>query len=1533
MSGKEKRKQYMNKRLQEAKAAAEAKAKAGEEKEKITTIPPTLTTAESKTTVETQTTAEPKTTTEPKTTVEIQTNTEPKTTVETQTTAEPKTTVEIQTNTEPKTNIEIQQNIEEPIQQQTPLKPDSTLPTILSIGENGFQEILVLKGKSFDSRNQFNQLHRGTQKELTNLYGITNDSQLKHMQIVFGVKKTNDKPLLFSFLENPCKFEGYGDVIAALEKRAETLNENINLKNDRIKTRTDKARLEWIKNTIQRLKEIEYTKEPPCPTPLPSVIEAPKIVGKEGCPCLEDLNLLRDLVVSIALLLGKANPEIKKDLEEVKLKTLLNRAAKNNVQKKDSITKLIEILSKVKEVEKKNTAVQSTEVDDEIQKILRLIYTTATGKDFDKNKISVDDILRILQQTGVNKVEVNTLKGEIESLKGKISLKEDELLELQSELDKIENESSDTIVPLNSQIVLKKDLEEKNAEISELKQKLQEANAKLMQQEQEQEETKKKIENIQNELDAKVNELGINIQESEEKISELNIKINEVEFAKNTAEKALDVKNNEIKRIETQLKLSQLDKDLQKPRITKLEAQLENAIKESEQKLSSKDKEIKEITLKKNVFEENSKILANQITDLKNKISTMIEGEEKIKLETELIAKQAELSEKNAEIENLQNQLNEALAENENLKKQRDDATDSLRAELNTLKGEKESIQTQLEAENNKLLEIQKQITNAETEKQNAINNAVKQKEDELNTTIKNKNTLILELNTEKENLQKQINELKSAGISDEKINKMNEQMDEINGILSNLQSDLDLAIKENDKLKQQINEINKLNKALEEEKYKFLEGQVTTSSKISELDEQIRLLQAQKLSNNSKINHLGQQLREQHVAKNEEIETLKNQLTTLQNQLKKSSTQQTKYQLQNLLTMILIDPTLTYTIQKFMTSSENPEEIKDELKIELCKFLKYMENLVKFQLNRVNNIKPVEFKSLGEVDKQSLIKEIISIFQQFFIEIAKSDKLPTKENPIKLDGEFPILDTKFQDEVDSQGPFSEYDQYGYLENYSIQKDGNTIAKIGPYDMSNGIKLSKLSVMLIQLWYSILNEKIKELNCDEETDDVSNNMSVSSSENASVSSFKSIDVSQDTKQFIESPLGYLIGKKNRVSSCLDENSKILENQYDEFIVELYKLFYRYTKLEDIIIFMKDKIFKEFFKGIQNNKIRESIIKFLNILKNDNKNIKNILNNYKDKYNKSLLNILNYDKEMQDKFIDIFINTMNNPNNLKTYEDLSNIFKNKPKITAATTFVSSKTGQKIDILPTQPVVTTSQIAPITAKVSEPVVTTEPLTITESQLTQATNTAKVPEPIQMVAPTIPFWKMFNTKPQTTTAQDLLKSTEQTKTDQDLSTLENYINSIINNIDINKLIDNFNNNNDTDMIFIQNVFLLYNALIQYKLSSEFNEELNKSFNNKLFEYFDIIYNKIIIGKNKSEINKIIEKINNMLINNYAINSEGKINENVQINIPKFIDAIKNVNIELKISKLNQEIKSKTKKRGRQGGGKNKRTRKHRK
>lgn len=1109
------------------------------------------------------------------------------TTNETEPNQEIQTNQGIQTNqnkSAEETKLKVQQAAK---QVYTKLTFDPSLPTILSIGDNGFQEIIDLKKSILNLDGEYQFLHTGAQKELTNLYGITTNEQLKNMQIVFGVTKKSDKPKLFTFLETPCKFDGYNDIINALQRRADTLGESINFKNERIKSKTDRARLEWIKNTIQRLKDIKYTDYPPCVEPTIAPAPAPTI--KEGCPCLEDLNLLRDLISAIAILLGNAHPEIEKQLKNIPIETLLNRAAKNNIKKKDTISKLIEILSQVSTVQKQNVSVQSPDIDKKIQDNLRQIYSTLTGKEF-QGDIIINDVLKVLselKQTASPAVvnnEKNALQNKINNLQEQINNKEQQVINLQNQIQKmqikpiiqntgvgtnIEQISTEVQTNDDAEIAgLKKDLETAKNEIALLKEQLEE---------------KKQLED---ELDNKIKDLGINTENFNKQITELNMQIQTVESEKIQAQENLNTINEQINTLENE------------------KSQQTKKISELEQQLNQKNDEITEITLQKNE-------LNNQINNLQNQININPDGEEKSILQQELDNNKTELAEKNSIIANLETEI-------ERIKSEENSAFLTALEELQNLEGKKEKAQNELNAANSKIMELTEQLNKVGSEKTTAIDQGLQEKESEIkrkNTFILEQNNKIGELENEKIKLQNEIEELKKISGTQEQIEKMNKDMDELQKKFDEIQTDRDAVISENNSLKEQIKEIETLKNQIAEKDGEYIEKSFQNSTQISELEEQIRELETQKMINQSKIEQLTTSKKTAENAKqaaekqltNEKIK-LEQQIRNIQTKFQTTMKKETKQQLQNLLTMILVNPSLANAISKTTTTNEVSKE--------LCGFLQYMLALVEKQYQKLQNVPQFTFKN--GVEKNEIIKQIIDILQKFFIKIADKNELI---NQIPLDKDYSTL---YDSLISFQGDYSSYDKYGYLESYKLTKDGDKF-KISK-DVKDGISLTRLSVLLIVEWYDILQQKIIELGClNKNTAEVPLTSSVTAPVAPVLKSV--VDIERDF--LTTDPLKDMEGKITKINN----NTKLDE-----------------TKIFDIFsLFIKSELYKvKFIKDLNRPEIKmrfDNILSVLNIFLNNlsKSDLNTVLNKLFEKINKISDN--NY-KTFYEKYIDNFINKIN-----------------------------------------------------------------------------------------------------------------------------------------------------------------------------------------------------------------------------------------------------------------------------------------------
>jgi chromosome segregation ATPase len=301
---------------------------------------------------------------------------------------------------------------------------NDTQPTLMRIGSDSASEYIELKGGQFKSLGGFEVVSMGLgTKEFKKLYNIKTAEQFSTMQRVFGVARLGGKPRVWTYLEQACEFDGIATVIAALKFRSKTLQAAIQLNVDSNVSKRYKHLKAWIDETVAKLSSAKG----PCPTPLttkvnvavgPNVSGGPKNTGSGGpsCPCLTDINLLRDLVYVMALARGNASPEIRKQIEAIPINSILEAAAGNNATKmypgmKATLIEIIKILRSA------SVAVKNGDLEELPQDILKTIYKAlATPEMKIPESITLEDVLGLI--TDIQNA-LDGYKHDLEETKGK----------------------------------------------------------------------------------------------------------------------------------------------------------------------------------------------------------------------------------------------------------------------------------------------------------------------------------------------------------------------------------------------------------------------------------------------------------------------------------------------------------------------------------------------------------------------------------------------------------------------------------------------------------------------------------------------------------------------------------------------------------------------------------------------------------------------------------------------------------------------------------------------------------------------------------------------------------------------------------------------------------------------------------------------------------------------------------------------------------------------------------------------------------
>ena len=341
-------------------------------------------------------------------------------------------------NEGPEENAEEKEAEEEVLE---PVAADTNLPTILRIGNGGkFDEFINVAEKTFTSTGSFAILHKGGQKELQELYNVHDENRLTVLQKAFGVRRLSDKPPLMAAINEGCTPQYSTDVVdQALESRITTLKAELAQMKETTQKGMKRAFLKVLQNLLDAVRGLP--EDNPCPPPAaPENIERnqeSRTQAPAGCPCLENLDLLQDLVVLVATLLGIASPEVKEQLENIQLDTLLE-LVKDGKQKEATVQlrQVIQTLGELKNVtEPKEAGEEGGIASPGLQSVLTQIWRVLTDEAVPDN-LTLDSLLAKLGQVlNTANQTVATTKSAKEALLRQIQRLEAEGEDLQRQLD------------------------------------------------------------------------------------------------------------------------------------------------------------------------------------------------------------------------------------------------------------------------------------------------------------------------------------------------------------------------------------------------------------------------------------------------------------------------------------------------------------------------------------------------------------------------------------------------------------------------------------------------------------------------------------------------------------------------------------------------------------------------------------------------------------------------------------------------------------------------------------------------------------------------------------------------------------------------------------------------------------------------------------------------------------------------------------------------------------------------------------------
>lgn len=677
---------------------------------------------------------------------------------------------------------------------------DPSLPSLLRIGDDGTSEYISLADSPIPSRNNYNTLYTGNAKvELQKKYNVKTKEQIVAMQRAFGVKRMFNKAPLLGYIERDCKFPGFDLVINALNMRIETLKEKIKLATDSsLSIAREKYKITWLTDTVEKMRKI--TKD--CPVevvvqPLQKVTKGDEV--KEGCPCLEEVNLLRDLVYVVLLLQGNAHPQIKKQLEGIPLQQLLNTALeKDSTKYKTHLQDALKILKDLLQKKVQNTNVPSERnILEELYRFLKkenaaapipadlsveMIKNIIEGKlkelegkvaeinkfraleqeytqkeeELEKVKVELAALKASMASSDTEKAaELEKVKGAFETLQGELAQLKEEKVKVEGELEGCKTRETDLQLQLDmAKNVIQANKNARRSEVTEVAETgvgtdvMDIAENKSLQTEPDAnlERLREQLEGVQRERDTlqtRVNEMNDIIQQVERKLQET---IEELEQLKVGHNSLITEKEAQITSLTAELESSRGE-------VARLQQQLVGAEGEKGGVLSQ--------------LEEANK----KIQDIEKKLQETIVELEQLKgvhnsTKSSLANKEAEVVSLAAQIQTLTAELDVMRVEKDTMKESTDLLIQDLRKELEAKDDEIERLKSRISALEEESLAKNAEITGLKQSRARNLESFEKSKaelEEQRNKATEEIGALQNARDEEKRNLSSQLASAKAA--------------------------------------------------------------------------------------------------------------------------------------------------------------------------------------------------------------------------------------------------------------------------------------------------------------------------------------------------------------------------------------------------------------------------------------------------------------------------------------------------------------------------------------------------------------------------------------------------------------------------------------------------------------------------------------------------------------------------------------------------------------------------------------------------
>jgi hypothetical protein len=513
-------------------------------------------------------------------------------------------------------------------------KADPTMFLLLRVGSDTTSEYIELRKQPIASMGGFNTHSIGSVKEFENLYGIKTPEGYKAMQRAFGVLKYGKLPPFIDYVHvKQCKFLGFDLVKEGLKNRIRTLGESVNMQNASMNRSRNSHFLEWLKEQVKLMDAIQKECAPITANATATATASAKaigITGNTGCPCLEELSILRDLIYLVVTIEGSSSPEVKKQLDSIPLSKILNIAVKP-AEKKTIILQAIEALAKI-------SSAKSEVKKEELQPVLRTIWTALTKevvtRDVTQQEIldRIGSLISKVQELEASKANALAISNEVDDSRKRLNA-------LRKLLSKVEtNQVTETSSSNNSEEV--KRLKAQLEELTKDKPVIQHNNSEEVKQLKAQLEELSREEVIHEEEpfnSEEVKQLKARIQELTEEVATLEAKmaaaIADVNKRKNEVQKTL------VSEEETRLKarVTELETNVNTLRTNRNKAiadatKAREALAEMEKELiilrEKHEAESKENTSKKERISKELAAARAQLQELEEKISLAKEDDE-----------------------------------------------------------------------------------------------------------------------------------------------------------------------------------------------------------------------------------------------------------------------------------------------------------------------------------------------------------------------------------------------------------------------------------------------------------------------------------------------------------------------------------------------------------------------------------------------------------------------------------------------------------------------------------------------------------------------------------------------------------------------------------------------------------------------------------------------------------------------------------------------------------------------------------------